>query len=161
MAKTEITDFVAGAIQTRSIFGLTLGSPSTAFDKVFDGDSCVEEVDKHKRTMRRDYGLFETGFTRHVEGEWRCFSLIVSVHRLRWEKALPRIIDYGNDDIPSTVRFSDLTRSLAVRGEELAPSGPQFHDFRSFTAGSGARVTVIAEDFDDLLREGCVWNVQL
>lgn len=81
MAKTAIADFLAGAIQTRSILGLTLESPSTAFDKEFDGESCVEEVDKHKRTMRRDYGLFETGFTRNSEGEWRCFSLIVSVHR--------------------------------------------------------------------------------
>ncbi|OXR46771.1 hypothetical protein B7C42_01749 [Nocardia cerradoensis] len=160
MADT-IVDFLANTILSRSIFGLSLESPSSAFDKIFGADSYVEDMNKHKTTMRRDYGLIETGFTREGPGEWRCFSLIISVHRLRWDITLPQIISSKIHNIPSTIRFSDLEASVANRGEELALSGPQFHDFQNFTAGSGARIAVIAEDFDELLLEGCVWNIQL
>ncbi|MFF2082374.1 hypothetical protein ACFVVM_01270 [Nocardia sp. NPDC058176] len=156
----ELPDLLADVIKTRSFAGLEVGSLVVDFDHVFTGGEFVEDIDKRQTTMRRDYGIVEPGFARDPDSGWRCFSLNLSVHRLRWGVRLPSSLSI-DDRLPVVVSMTELEASLAVQGESLSVHGAQFHDFRHYASISGARVTVAAEDFDDLLLEGSVWSIEL
>ena len=69
--------------------------------------------DRAKKRFRRDYGLIELGFWR-TEGDWRCGTLAVQVHRLFHGAATlgPVSLRARYGDFPSSVPFADFRRGL-------------------------------------------------
>ncbi|WP_336084160.1 hypothetical protein [Nocardia sp. SSK8] len=153
--------FVADAVIKRSVLELQVGSPVCDFDRVLNDVDYVEDIDKRRTTMRRDYGIVEPGFTRDPDCMWKCFSLNLSVHRLRWGVVIPPAIPIGGSRPQSVLSLDELEFELASHGQAITESGTQFRDFRRYVSNSGAAVTVTAEAFDDQMVAGSIWSVEL
>lgn len=116
--------------------------------------------DSAKKRFRRDYGLVELGFWR-VDGEWRCGSLALQVHRL-WLDADalgPASLRAKYGDFPRSVRFADLRLRLPEL-QRIADSDTREYE-RYYVPGSKVAIMVITGAVDGGLPTGSVWALHL
>jgi hypothetical protein len=127
------------------------------------GPGYLDDWDKKRRYLRRDYGLLEFHFTR-ADG-WTCRTLGLQVHRLAADAAglVPAAIERAYGPFPRRVRLDDLRETIEAGGHgfpraDTAQSGYT----RFFFTEAGAEVFAVAEGTGHgagSLMHGDVWSV--
>ncbi|WP_159047932.1 hypothetical protein [Streptomyces sp. WM6378] len=137
-------EFIARAVATGSVFDFSVGAKLAAVDKKITLDY-IEEFQgrRGKRSLRRDYGLFEVTFIG--EPEWVCQSVVLEIHRL---SSMPDLADKvkgltGIDLAPYTA-WSDVEDELQRLGGSQPFDPPsvtqEYRTYRSKTTGVSVHV---------------------
>ena len=112
----DYLDFLATALVDSRILEIERGSTLTQVEVALGG-SFVDDMDRRRRYLRRDYGLIELNFVR--DADWVASNAIVQVHRLVQSAPVPaRLLEiYG--PFPSRIWFSELLGRIEDRGRRL------------------------------------------
>ncbi|GAA3861464.1 hypothetical protein [Streptomyces sedi] len=135
-------DFYVRTATRGTVCGLGAGSLPTEWEPVLGGDYVD---DARKGRMRRDYGLVEVSFLRR-EGEWRCATVSLQVHRLAWaEDVVPRRLREEYGEFRTHVPFASLAAGIAEAGFGLEEVGDSsMHGFTAFRISETSSVLHVA-----------------
>ncbi|MFD7015376.1 hypothetical protein [Streptomyces sp. NPDC059928] len=137
-------EFIARAAATGSVFDFSVGVKLAEVDKKITLDY-IEEIQGRpgKRSIRRDYGLFEATFG--AEPEWVCRSIVLEIHRLA---SMPDLA--GKVRGLTGVDLAPYTAWLDVKGElrnldsrqtfDPASVTQEYRTYRSKTTGASIHV---------------------
>lgn len=159
---TRIAECLADIACAGSVLGLRSGASVADIDRAIGDPDYVDEIDKGRKYLRRDYGLIEFGFKRDPVVYWACFSAKVAVHRLRWNTHIPSPVLSEIGVAPPVVPLGSLTESIISRGHSIRKTDIEFRDFEYYSISSStAQVIATAEDIDDMMVANSVWSITL
>ncbi|MFE1594942.1 hypothetical protein [Nocardia sp. NPDC058705] len=160
MVEPSFVDYLAEVACVGNVLGLRHGVRLAEVDAVLQGEEFVEDVDKKRLTMRRDYGLIEMGFTNHPYDGWTCFYVTLSLHRLQWNVTVPQPIRSGVGPIPDGVSFHDLSGAIERRGGTMREMDIRLSGDIYYETPAEAQIIVDTTDYIGMGQDA-VWSVGL
>jgi hypothetical protein len=135
-------------------------------DEIADvfGSGFLDDVNKNKRMMRRDYGLVEFTFSRGAR--WACTGISIQLYRLarHGDSVVPRALLSAYGPFPVAVKFMNLEDAIRATGAVLEAVELPGRGFEAYLiAGTSNRIYVVSEDGRDQLEpnRGDVWGMSI
>ena len=128
------------------------------------GAGFVEDINKNKKMMRRDYGLIEFTFSR--DNGWVCITISIQLHRLAYHGAsiVPNALQAAYGPFPERVRFEDLKNALQASGGELHAVDQPGKGFEGYSINETRNtIYVTSDDSSDHHgpNRGEVWGISI